>query len=853
MLVLATALLLLQVQETRLASATTSPTTRSPAPTSTKAVRAVKPVVLDGRDDDEVWAHAVPITDFVEFDPVEGKAARFRTEAKVAYDNRNFYVYVRMFDPEPDKILKLLARRDVRTPSDQIKVVIDSYHDRRSGYEFAVNPGGVLRDYAIYSDGDEDDAWDGVWEAKTTVDSLGWTAEFRIPLSQLRYSSADDHTFGFGIWRDIERYKERVSWPLFSRNKAGFVSQLGEVSGIAGLSSPRRLEVRPYAVTKNVTLPNGPNAYRHPQRLDGGLDFKYGVSSNLTLDGTLNPDFGQIEADPAVLNLSAFETFFQERRPFFIEGAGLLSFNVNCYIVHDCGSENLFYSRRIGRAPQLRDSDRDPAAVTGTTILGATKLTGRTPGGLAVGVLDAVTGREQDATDQTIEPASNYAVVRAVQDLRHGETGIGVIGTLVNRSLDHWTQDALRSSAAVGGMDFRHRFSKGRYQLNASVMGSRVAGNDAAMDATQRSSVHFYQRPDGELDYDPTRTTLGGHAEQVRFAKFGGGLLRFETSYQRLSPGFESNDLGFLRRADWQSQATWAALQFNKPGLFYRRLFWNFNEEQQWTTKGLPLDRWVNTNVHFELPNSWWFHLGGSWGGLGTVYCDRCARGGPALRTGQYLAPWGGIQGDTRWVVVPSVWFNLWRADGGRTQSYNVSPTLDLRVSSRFTSSLGFNFNKNRDDRQWYGNFTDAGSVTHYTFAHLEQRTTSVQARINFTATPTLTLQLYAEPFVSKGRYSNVRELDNPRAAAYDDRFKPYLDPAVSDNPAQFNFKQFRSNVVLRWEYRPGSALYLVWQQGREDSESARGGRTLFGDFDRLFGAHPDNTFLVKLSYWLDR
>ncbi|HEV8151229.1 MAG TPA: DUF5916 domain-containing protein, partial [Gemmatimonadales bacterium] len=609
------ALFLLQAQEVKTQRSTPAGAAAAPAPTSAKAVRATQPPAIDGLLDDEVWRNAVPITDFVEFDPVEGKEARFRTEAKVAYDQRNLYVFVRMFDPEPAKVLKILARRDERAPTDQIKVIIDSYHDRRSGYEFAVNPAGVKRDYAIYNDMQEDAAWDGVWDAATTVDSLGWTAEFRIPLSQLRYSNAAEHSFGFGIWRDIERYKERVSWPLYRQSQNGLASQLGEIVGIAGLSSPRRLELRPYAVTKNVTIPAA-TGYSHPQRFDGGLDFKYGVSSNITLDGTINPDFGQIEADPAVLNLSAFETFFHERRPFFIEGAGLLSFPVNCYIVRDCGSENLFYSRRIGRSPQLGGLYGDAASATGTTILGATKLTGRTPGGLAVGVLDAVTGREQGSQARTIEPMTNYTVVRGTQDLRRGETGIGVIGTMVERSLDQWSRDNLRSSALVGGVDLRHRFSRGRYQFNASVTGSRVGGNAAAVDATQRSSVHYYQRPDGELDYDPTRTSLAGNAEQLRFAKLGGGLLRFETSYQRISPGFEANDLGFLRRADWQSQATWGSLQFNKPGPFFRHLYWNVNEELQWTVAGLPLDRWVNTNVHVNLPNNWWFHLGGSLGGL---------------------------------------------------------------------------------------------------------------------------------------------------------------------------------------------------------------------------------------------
>ncbi|HEX7025371.1 MAG TPA: DUF5916 domain-containing protein, partial [Gemmatimonadales bacterium] len=617
----------------------------APAPvsgTTTSAVLAARAPAIDGRADDEVWRAAAPITEFLEFEPTEGKAPRFRTEAWVAYDARNFYVLVRAFDPEPGRILKLLARRDIRTASDQIKLIIDSYHDRRSGYEFAVNPAGVKRDYVIFDDGNEDDAWDGVWEAGTTVDSLGWTAEFKIPLSQLRYAQSESNTFGFAIWRDIDRYKERVSWPLYRRNIAGLSSQLGEVAGLTGLAAPRRLEFSPYALTKNVTLPKD-DGFRHQQRLTGGLDLKYGLSSNLTVDATVNPDFGQVEADPAVLNLTAFETFFQERRPFFMEGASLLSFSVNCYAVNDCGSENLFYSRRIGRSPQLGVAYGDAASPTGTTILGAAKVTGRTPGGLAIGVLDAVTGREEGTADRTIEPRTNYTVFRATQDFRKGATGVGVIGTMVNRANDDWTGSSLRSNAFVGGADFRHRFLNNRFEVTAKVVGSRVTGSAEAIAATQRSSVHYFQRPDGGLDYDPGRTAMSGNSEQVTFGKIGGGLLRFQTSYQRVSPGFEANDIGFLRRADWQSQATWAALNWNKPGPFFRRLSWNFNEWNEWTAAGLPLDRAVNSNVHFELPNSWWIHAGSTLGGLGTVYCDRCARGGPALRTSAYVAPWLGI------------------------------------------------------------------------------------------------------------------------------------------------------------------------------------------------------------------
>ncbi len=826
----------------------------APAPPPTRqatASRAVHPPVLDGRDDDEVWRSAQPITEFVEFDPDEGKPARFQTMAKVAYDEHNFYVFIRAFDPEPQKIQKILARRDVRPPTDQLKIVIDSYHDRRTGYEFAVSPAGVKRDYSISNDGNEDDAWDGVWDVATIVDSLGWTAEFRIPLSQLRYGNEASHTFGFGIWRDIERFKERVSWPLYHRNQNGFVSQLGEVVGITGISSPRRLEAAPYFVTKNVSVPTAAG-FDRDQRFTAGADFKYGVTSNLTLDGTINPDFGQVEADPSVLNLGAFETFFQERRPFFIEGNGLLRFNLNCNAVKDCGSENLFYSRRIGRSPQLSDVYGDATSPTASTILGAAKLTGRLPSGLSVGVLDAVTQRQTGIAGATIEPATNYAVVRATQDLRNGETGIGVILTDVKRDQDPWTWTLLRSSALVGGTDLRHRFHKGMFEFDASMTASRITGSPAAIALTQQSSVHGYQRPDDNLRFDSTRTSLSGDAEQLRFGKFGGDRTYFETSVQRVSPGYEVNDLGFQQRADWQEQATWAQLHWNKPNGVFNRLFWNFNEWNDWTTGGLPLEHAVNTNVHTELANHWWLHVGGTAGQLGTAYCDRCSRGGPALRVSRYVSPWGGFGGDQRKVLVPYLFMNYWSGDEGRSFFLNVSPELDLRVSSQWTTSVSASISRNRDNTQWFGNFTDSTSVTHYTFAHLEQRTVSLTWRVDFTASPNLTLQVYASPFVSKGQYSDLREIATARAEHYADRFRPYGDTAVANNPGGFNFKQFRSTTVVRWEYQPGSTIFLVWTQGRQDVEPVYGIRTFGGDFRRLFQSHPDNTFLIKVSHWFD-
>jgi hypothetical protein len=560
------------------AQSTSSPAQSVPPPDSSAratAVRAARAPIIDGRENDDVWVSAPAHSDFREFSPKEGNTPRFRTEFKAAFDERNLFVFVRMFDPHPDSIMRALSRRDVRGPSDQVKLMIDSYFDRRNGYEFAVNPDGVKRDYAMYNDRDEDESWDAVWDVATRIDSSGWTAEFRIPLSQMRYTSAPRHTFGFAIWRDIERYKERTSWPQYFGDKNGLVSQLGRLEGITGITSPQRLEVTPYTVAKNVSRQKaGPVAgYERVQHGTAGADIKYGVTPNMTLDATINPDFGQVEADPAVLNLSAFETFFQEKRPFFLEGVGLYNFSVNCSVVN-CSGEGLFYSRRIGRSPQV-GSYGGIGAPAATPILGAGKLTGRFPGGLSIGALEAVTQRVEGTQDRTMEPLTSYTVLRAQQEFRGGGTTIGAIATGVNRQLDQWTDQFLRKSAYVGGADFRHKFPGNKYEISGSVMRSMVKGDSVVIAALQQDAVHQYQQPDAGLPYDSSRTSLEGDAEEIAFAKFGGGATRFETSYKRRSPGFEVNDLGFLRRADEQNFATWFAVNLRKPTKLYRMAFLN--------------------------------------------------------------------------------------------------------------------------------------------------------------------------------------------------------------------------------------------------------------------------------------
>ena len=823
-----------------------------PTDTSATALRADGEITIDGRDNEAAWQSAPPITQFQEWRPNEGKPARFKTEAKIIYDAANLYVFIRAFDPHPDSIKKLLERRDSFTASDMFWLFIDSYHDKRTGYEFGVNAAGVKIDAAIYDDGNEDFAWDAVWDVATRIDSLGWTAEFRIPLSQMRYSRDRAHTFGIIIDRDVYRYNERYSWPLLRQSKPGFVSQFGSLHGMDDLENPRRLEAMPYVVTKNAsTITN--NTFAQKSNLAAGGDIKYRIASNVTLDATINPDFGQVESDPSVLNLSAYESFFDERRPFFVAGRGLFRADVNCSAVN-CWGETLYYSRRIGRTPELAGIYGDTVPQQPIIILGAAKLLARFPKGTTIGVLEAATRREKSPGDTTFSPSTNYAVMRATQDFRGGSSGIGAMLTAVDRNMDHWSSPYLASSAYVGSLDFRHRFFKNNYEISGTLDKSLVRGSTAMIASLQNNGVHQFQRPDANLPLDSTRTSLGGNAEEFRFGKIGGQHLMFESAYSRRSPGFEVNDLGYLRRADQQSWSTWAGFFDRQSRFFYNRFQLNNNWWQWWTTDGLALERAYNTNTHITFKNYWGWHMGGTVGQLGKTYDDRQLRGGPAVRQDMYIAPWFFMNGDDRKAVVPYFNANFFESSDKRNWSVSYGPEIDFKAMGRFSSAISGNWSHNVSDNQFYGKFTDATNLLHYTIAHLDQQTTSLTARLNYTFTPNLSLQTYAQPFVSKGTYSNVRQVSStPRADKYDDRYAPYINPSVTSNPGGFNFKAVQSNVVLRWEYNPGSTLFVVWNQGRQGFNNVEGNRDFNGDMRDLFRLHPANTFLVKLSYWLNR
>jgi hypothetical protein len=420
--------------------------------------------------------------------------------------------------------------------------------------------------------------------------------------------------------------------------------------------------------------------------------------------------------------------------------------------------------------------------------------------------------------------------------------------------MDRFSEPYLAAHAYVGAVDFRHRFYKNTFEVSGSLDASRVQGSRENIYATQTNSVHGYQRPDASLPLDSNRTVLNGDAEEIKFGKVGGQHLMFETAYQRRSAGFEVNDLGYLRRADQQSWNTWMGYFDRHERKLYNRFQLNNNWWQYWTTDGLPLEAAYNTNAHITLKNNWGIHFGGTLGQLGTTYDDRAARGGPAVRQDMYISPWAFINGDDRRSIVPSMSLNYFQSSGGRNHSVNLGPEVSYKVLGRFSSSMSANWSHNVTDNQWFGRFTDAAGAPHYTFAHLDQTTTSATLRLNYTFTPVVSLQAYTQPFVSKGTYSDVRQLSStPRAASYDDRYAAYDNPSVTSDPGGFNFKEFQSNVVFRWEYNPGSSLFVVWNQGRQGFQSVAGTNDYQGDVRDLLSLHPANTFLIKLSYWLNR
>ena len=844
--------------------------------------------VIDGRLDDAAWSGAAVATDFVQMRPHPGEAASLPTEVRILYAGDAIYVAARMYDPHPDSIIAQLTRRDDMGVSDKLELGLDSYHDRRTAFAFGLTPRGVKEDVFLFDDTQADDNWDAVWQGAARIDSLGWTAEFRIPLSQLRFNvgagvGGGKQAWGVQFKRTVGRSNEESYWVLPPTDNSRNVSAFGELAGLEGLSAPRRLELMPYSLSKLTRQrPDDADPFAHRAAYAGnlGADLKYGLGSSLTLTTTLNPDFGQVEADPSVVNLSAFESFFPEKRPFFLEGADIFRFGVGLGD-GSLGSESLFYSRRIGRSPQLGAPDgADYSDVpSAAPILGAAKLSGKTAGGWSIGVLDAVTGRESaryvsgngPIESAPVEPLSNYGVARVIHSSADGQNALGAIVTATDRRLDApRLQEQLASAAYVGGLNFRQRFHRGTYEATGWVVGSQILGSDSAIAQRQRDATHAFQRPGAaHLTYDPSRTGMGGWAGSVSFSKIRGawqwGLIE-----NVRSPGFDANDLGYQQNADMAIHVLYSNWRTLKPWHEFRRIGLNsdvyFANSFGWER----VARGIEGNVNTELQNNWG---GGAYVGhdYWTVSPAEL-RGGPALRVPGNTRVNVFAYSDSRKRIGANVSGFYRRMQENAGTELDLNPSIWLRPSSQIDVQLGPGFTRNTSTWQYVTTEDDAGGASHYVFADLRQTTVAMTARINYTFSPTVSFQLYAQPFTSAGTYSGFKEATATLAPSMADRFRVYRTtgtPEIAfvadddvyrvggasgftfDRP-DFGVRQYRSNAVLRWEWRPGSTVYVVWSQERAANDSD--GRYRFGpDVHAMFNGDIRNVLLIKASYWLGR
>jgi len=840
-------------------------------------------ITIDGVLSEAAWAAAVPVTDFTQREPDEGAAATERTDVRVLYDNDAVYVGARLYDRSPDSVMAQLARRDRIVSADRFLVFLDSYHDRRTGFFFGINAAGTLYDGTLYNDDWDSDTWDGVWEGSASRDSAGWTAELKIPYSQLRFQRQQANRWGINFKREIARRNERSYLVCTPSNGSGFVSRFVDLTGLEEVEPPPRLEVLPYITTRAEYLNHeAADPFNDGSHMAAGVggDLKLGIGSNLTLDATVNPDFGQVEVDPAVVNLSDVETFFEERRPFFVEGASIFEFGhggANDSWGFNWASPSFLYSRRIGRAPQAElPDDYDYSSVpSGSNILGAAKLSGKI-GSWSLGTLSAVTSRERarfslgaQRWQQEVEPLTYYGVYRAQKEFGGGRHGLGAIGTLTARGFDEpGLRDELSSSSTSLGLDGWTTLDKNGVWVVSGWTGlSRVTGTPQRMLNLREGSVHYFQRPDAAyLGLDSSSTSLSGYAGRVSLNKQKGNWM-FNSAVGVVDPGFDVNDLGFQFRTDQINSHIMFGHKWTRPGRVFRswRLnlagfrSYNYGGDVTWTgvfLTGLYELRNFSTGRWFVAYNP-------------KTLSDRRTRGGP-LMVNQPGVEWD-FQLDSdpnkRWTFGGGLHGLHYRRDW--EQSWSARAYVEWKPGARLSLRLEPQIERTGTSSQYVDTFDDPAAMHtfghRYVFADLDQTTLSASLRLNWIFTPKMSLEVYAQPLLSSGRYTGFKELARPQS--YD--FNRYPDAAPTSDPDRiildpdgvgpaasqeiddpnFSLASLRGNAVLRWEYSPGSTLFLVWTQNRSDTETVgtfRTGRAI----DRLFGATGDNIFLVKLSYW---
>jgi hypothetical protein len=832
---------------------------------------------IDGLEHDPAWNQVEWAGgDFRQLNPDKGKPATVQTKFKILYDDKNLYVLIRAFDPEPATIVRRMSRRD-SFEGDMVEINIDSYYDRRTAFSFSASVSGVKGDEYVSNNGDEwDDGWDPIWYLKTSIDSEGWIAEFRIPLSQLRFTDHPELVWGIQVMRIYFKNQERSLWQYIPPDAAGWVHLFGNLNGINGVRPQKQLEVQPYLVTKAERFQKeegNPFVDGSSTGVDAGLDAKIGITSDITLDLTVNPDFGQVEADPSQVNLTAFELFFQERRPFFLEGANTLNFPVSQF-----NSNNIFYSRRIGRQPQ-GSVDTDESGVDDipeylkpiprTTILGAAKLTGKNKKGFSWGILESVTSREYATIDSLghrrkseIEPPTNYFVSRAQQDINKGNTIVGGMFTATNRKIDDPRLNWLHEAAYSGGVDLIHHWKKRAYYVSSKAMFSHVRGSTEAISTTQLSSERFFQRPDNHhTEYDGSRASLTGTAGQVIVGKKSGDLVA-DIGVVWQSPELELNDVGFLSQTDNITQWLWMQYRILKPTRSTRWQRYNINEWREYDFGMRNLNEGYNINAHAELKNFW--RVGG-----GATLQRRNAsnadlRGGPTIAYPGRMYYWTYFGTDPRKKL--HLMFNPELGIGQKNYSRELFMSLDLvyRPINALNISISPSYSKNNNHLQ-YVTTTSADGDPRYIVGEIDQTVMRVSLRLTYMVTPNLSIQYWGQPFGTSGKYTNFKYITDARADEYSQRFANIPSNWISQNESgyavdengnglaeysfdqpNFNFGQFRSNMVVRWEYIPGSTMFLVWTQEKNgefyDNDDGQ-------SYALKFRQQAYNIFLLKFTY----
>jgi len=838
---------------------------------TTKFLDQVKTPIIDGKLDDIGWNIVNWQTDFIENEPDENTAPTYQTKFKIVYDTKYLYVAIKALDDKPDKIEKRLSRRD-GFAGDRVNIIIDSYHDKRTAFIFTVTAAGVKGDEVVIDNGDDiDDSWNPVWYTKVNIDFEGWTAEMKIPLSQLRFGKAKEQIWGMNIVRQIFRKNERSVWNRIPIDAPGFISESGELHGLLDLEPQKQLEIQPFAILQYDKYPkevNNPFQDGSDFKFNGGLDAKIGITNDLTLDLTVNPDFGQVEADPAAISLDGFEIFFREQRPFFVENKNIFDFGLGG------NRDNLFFSRRIGRSPQGYPEITDDEYIQqpqNTTILGAAKFSGKTKKGWSIGILESVTSREYAKIDnngiqreELVEPLTNYFVGRLQKDFNRRNTFVGGIFTATNRKIEE-NLDFLRSSAYTGGLDFRHQWRGKKYYIESKILLSHVEGSKEAIQNTQESLTHLFQRVDADhVDVDPNRTSLTGTSGRIEFGKSSSGHWRYGIGANWRSPELELNDIGFLRQADEIRQYAWTRFNTLKPFGRFRNVSARFNMFSSFDFDGNYNRVEYSLRGSAEFKNNWGIEAG--FIHRPRTFSNTILRGGPRFRFSEENVHFLFVGSDSRKKFRFTTGYIYSKAKQNSLSFLQFETRLTYRPTNSLDISLSQEYSLSPNKTQ-YVTEASINDSPRFITAEIDQKTLSASLRINYTINPNLTIQYYGQPFISNGIYKNFNFINNPVADNLYDRIDLYTTNQISfdgtnyfidenrdgtidyefENP-DFSFVQFRSNLVVRWEYRPGSEIFLVWSQGNVGTQDPND--RLFRSLDnQIFEEKAENTFLIKATY----